>query len=79
MSLSLYLVSSFLYCGGVAGCVPCTYNKLGFGQKGLTIDRTLICFNFSMDVPSPVCVGPDVLHGKRVFLGLGVYVQEGSG
>ena len=51
--------------------MACTYKELWFGQKGLTIDGTLICFNFSMDVPSPVCSGPDLLHGKRVF---GVWV-----
>ena len=31
-----------------------------------------------MDVTSPLCAGPDLLHGKRV-LGLGMYVQEGLG
>ena len=71
LSLPLYLGSSFLHCGGVAGCVPCTYNKSQFGKKGLTIHRTLICFNLSMDITSPVCVGPDLLHDKRVF---GVWV-----
>ena len=51
--------------------MPCTYKESRFGKKGLTIDRTLICFNFSVEVTSPVCVGPDVLHGKRV---LGIWV-----
>ena len=51
--------------------MACTYNKLQFGQNGLTVDGTLIRFNCSMDVPSPVCAGPDVLHGKRVFFGFG--------
>ena len=47
--------------------MPCTYNKLRFGQNGLTVDGTLICFNFSIEVTSPVCAVPDLLHGKRVF------------
>ena len=51
--------------------MPCTYNESQFGQKGLTIDRTLIHFNFSVEVTSPVCAGPDLLHGKIV---LGVWV-----
>ena len=47
--------------------MACTYKELQFGQKGLTIDGTLICFNFSVEMTSPICAGPDLLHGKRVF------------
>ena len=71
MSLPLHLGSSFLHCGTVVGYVPCMYKKLQFGQKELTIDGTLIRFNFSMDITLSVYVGPDVLHGKGV---LGVWV-----
>ena len=57
--------------------MACTYKELWFGQKGLTIDGTLICFNFSMEVTSPVCAGSDLLHGKRV-LGVWVYMYKKS-
>ena len=50
--------------------MPCTLKESWFSQKGLTNDGTLICFNFSMEVTSPVLAGPDLLHGKRV-LGFG--------
>ena len=63
VSLPLYLGSSFLHCGRVSVCIPCTYNNLWFGRKRLTIDGTVMHFNFSMDVTSPVCAGPDLLHG----------------
>ena len=77
MSLSLYIESTFLHCGRVPGCVPCTYKELQCGQKGLTIDGTLIHFNFSVEVTSPVCTVPDLLQGKRV-LGVWVYMYKKS-
>ena len=46
--------------------MACTYKESWFGQKGLTIDGTVILFNFSMEVTSPISLGPDLLHGKRV-------------
>ena len=52
--------------------MACIYKELQFGQKGLTIDGTLIRFNFSVEVTSPVGAVPDLLHGKRV---LGVWVH----
>ena len=57
--------------------MPCTYGVVRCGQKGLTIDGTLICFNFSVEVTSPVCAVPDLLHGKRV-LGVWVYMYKKS-
>ena len=57
--------------------MPYTYNKLQFGQKGFTVDGTLIHFNFSVEVTSPVCAGPDLVHGKRV-LGVWVYMYKKS-
>ena len=57
--------------------MACIYKELWFGQKGLTIDGTLIRFNFSVEVTSPVCAVPDLLHGKRV-LGVWVYMYKKS-
>ena len=57
--------------------MACIYKEFWFGQKGLTIDGTVICFNFSVEVTSPVCAVPDLLHGKRV-LGIWVYMYKKS-
>ena len=74
-----YLGYSLLSCGRVPGCVHYAYEKAWFGHKGLIIDGTLTCFNLCMDVTLPVYVGPHLLHSKRVFGGLGLYIQEVSG
>ena len=57
--------------------MACIYKELRLGQKGLTIDGTLICFNFSVEVTSPLCAVPDLLHGKRV-LEIWVYLYQKS-
>ena len=57
--------------------MPYIYKELWCGQKGLTIDGILIHFNFSVEVTSPVCAVPDLLHGKRV-LGVWVYMYMKS-
>ena len=77
MSLSLYIESTFLHCAKVPGCVSCTYKELWYGQKVLTIDESLIHFNFSVEVTSPACAGPDLLHSKRV-LRVWVYMYKKS-
>ena len=52
----------------------CMYKKWQFGQKGLITDWTLSNHSFWIHVSSPTDGGSGLLHSKRVFWGLGLYV-----
>ena len=51
--------------------------QIAVWSERVNCNGTLIRFNFSIEVTSPVCVGPDLLHGKRV-LGVWVYMYKKS-